>query len=194
MRRLLSAIASALRSTVSMIWEKCQKTGAWTMKAVASIGGGGGSASAAASPLQELEAAMAAEAARPGNVNDLVKQADDISVPPAHGGDGYDRIQRCCRDINMQQQPKREDWMALSDVQREWLRELTPSMRLVVGNIERDALVQHMKGGRGLKGVIRCDAESVAAWQHANAIEAAIAAEADGNEPELTAPATRIAV
>ncbi|MGV8949711.1 MAG: hypothetical protein ACOH2M_01320 [Cypionkella sp.] len=198
MRTVFAAIArafAAAATSLSTVWSYCKDTGKWIAKTVATTVGsiGGGGSAPAASPLQELEAAMAAEAARPGNVDDLVKAAADISLPPTQGGDGYDRIQRACCDINTGGKPAREDWQALSPLQRDWLQELTPSMRLLVGNIERDALVQHMRGGKGLRGVIRCDAGSVAAWQHANAIEAPVAG-MDVNEAELAAPAPRIAI
>ena len=140
---------------------------------------------------------MAAEAAMATSTDDLVKQAGAVVVPPAQGGDGLDRIQRACRDINTSGKPAREDWEALSELQREWLQELTPSMRLVVGNIEREALVAHMRGGKGLKGVVRCDAESLAGWKHAAAIRQTIAqtaSELGFDEPELDAPAPRIAI
>lgn len=195
MRTVFAAIAAAFRTaatSLSTVWIYCKDTGRWVGKTVAStLGsiGGGGSAPTPASPLQDLEAAMAAEAAKP-SVDDMVKQ---VVVPSAQGGDGYDRIQRACRDINTGGKPAREDWISLSPLQRDWLQQLTPPMRLLVGNIERDALIAHMRGGKGLRGVVRFDAESLAAWKHANSIEA-MAAEMDGAKTELDAPAPRMAV
>ncbi|KQX40388.1 hypothetical protein ASD04_07090 [Devosia sp. Root436] len=123
--------------------------------------------------MQDLEAAM---------VDDLLKPLES-QAPPSAGGDGYDRVQRVCRDLNSGHTPAPEDLAALTPTTREWLTLLEPQMRLLVGNVEKEALVAHIRGGKCLRGVIRSDAESIAQWKHTVALEA-IEAEYD-DEPKL---------
>ena len=176
MRCFFAAIANALRSSCSFVWDRCARTGAWTLRQVANLVGGGGSPAAPAGEMQQLEAEMA---------DDMLKPIAS-SAPPERGGDGFDRIQRVCRDLNSDRVPAPEDLAYLSPTTREWLTLLDPSMRLLVGNVEKSALVEHMKGGKGLRGVIRSDAESIAAWKHAVALET-LEQEADEYDPPALA-------
>src|SRR5690606_8141708 len=146
------------------VWDKCAKTGAWTLRAVASLTASPSASAGEGGPMQDLEASLE---------DLLTRQVPE--VPPAAGGDGYDRLQRVCRDLNSDVRPNPADMAALSPLQHEWLQILDPQMRLLVGNVPKSALVDHVRGRKVLRGVIPLDQGSVDAWNHADAIEQMIA-------------------
>jgi len=166
MKSVFSAIARAFRAmatTMTTAWRYCRDTGRWIGETVASIGGGGVGGDAGYDVPEPLEPARSVDQLL-ADANALVKE---ISVPPALGGDGYDRIQRIAMAINVGDEPADEDIAELSELQLEWINTLEPGMRFVVGNCRKDELVEHMRGRKGLKGVIRCDEASLQDWKEA---------------------------
>lgn len=188
MKRLIAAIASALRSSVSFVWERCRDTGRLVARAVNTVLPGAGSAA----PDYGLGEDLVPEndnTVRP-SVDEVVKQANEllasIELPKKTGGDGYDVMMRICRHLCAGDEPKPEDVAALSQLQLDWIESMTPEMRFIVGNEKRAAVISHIKGGKSLHGVIRADAESINQWRHALAMEMAQHRQAfiDGYAPD----------
>lgn len=173
MKKLFAAIASALRNSVSFVWERCKDTGKLVARVVTTVLPGGGSGA----PDYGLGEDLVPEndnVVRP-TAEEVVKRANEllasIELPKKEGGDGYDVMMRVCRHMCAGDEPKPEDVAALSPLQLDWVNTMTPEMRFVVGNEKRTAVISHIKGGKSLHGVIRADAESINQWRHALAIE-----------------------
>lgn len=172
MKRILSALRAVLKaatSSLNTVWTYCRDSGKWIGKTVASIGGGG------APEAGGYDLAMAAE--NDNQADALVAKTNEvlasIETPKASGGDGYDRMQRVCRDLCAGDEPAADDIGQLSPLQLEWVNTMTPEMRFIVGNETRQSVISHIRGGKGLHGVIRADAESINGWKDALAIEMA---------------------
>lgn len=185
MKKLLSAIAAALRSSVSFVWTRCRETGKLIMTTVASIGASPSPASQYAveeepAPAESIEYATAADIIQPddGAVDTLIEKsikllADIDGVLDGSPGDDLDRINRICKYRADGHTPPFMDYSKLSNLHQDWLNALTPEMQGIVALSSRQEIKAHIKGTKAMRGVIRCDKESLVDWDRACEIEAA---------------------
>lgn len=181
MKRILALFSRAI-SAVRNVLVKCKETGEWIVKSVASIG---------VTPAQEVVETATEEALEEyGTAADLVSVEDDghverllkqsaallKTVAEECMPDRYQYIQSIARDMVENNRYDLLVLSALSPLQRDWILALTPEMRELVAYAEREDLVAHMKGGKSITGLIRCDKESIRDWERSVEMEAARAA------------------
>lgn len=166
MRSLFSLIARAISATATVlttVWRFCRKTGRWIGETVAKTVG-----AVTGSPGREIASTVVSD--NEDAIDLLTRQsqalAESIEPPTVDGGDTFDAIQRVCRNLCSEEGPLSHDLNSLTPLQREWIELLSPAMRFIVGNEERTAVMSHLHGGKGLRGVIRCDAESISQWRN----------------------------
>lgn len=166
MKSLFSAIARAISATATVfttVMRYCRDTGRWVAESVAKTVGAIGGCAGQATPVLDIVGD------NDNGTDALLAQSkalvESVEVPKNEGGDGYDRIQRACRALCAGDEPATADLEYITPLQREWLNLMTPEMRLIVGNVDRDDVIAHMRGGKGLRGVMRSDVESVNEWK-----------------------------
>lgn len=195
--KLLSAIAAAfraMRTVMTTAWTYCKETGKWMARTVASIGASGPVASEIVDPVPEadlIEYGTAEDLIQPddGRADDLIRKSkaflqgvENVFSCEHSPGDAYDRIQRVCQARVDGLEPWFFDHFKLAGLKQDWIDTLTPEMEQIVAKASREDLIAHIKGGKGLRGVIRCDRESLEGWQHALEM---VAARAEMEQPAL---------